>query len=193
MATTPTMTHAYDVRISYYCDRDVFATETTRVETCPGGDVWVAAREAAENCIYFNQRIPNLSYEIEFLPPDPTEPPPGAGLGAVKPVCSSCGSDTLVRDACVRWDIETQKWDLSDSYECTICDLCGSESDDLAKWVPAGDITPLETFSANLAAKLNVAGLSERPEFQRFCFDNCLHQSVDEAAAAWWVSSEPNP
>lgn len=193
MATTPVMTHAYDVRISYYCDRDLFATVTMCVETSADGDVWAAIREAAENCIYFNERIPNLSYEIEFLPPDPTEPPTGAGKGAVKPVCSRCGSDTLVRDACVRWDVETQKWDLSDSYDCTICDLCGSESDELAKWVPAGDITPLEAFSTELAAKLNVEGLSERPEFQRFCFDNCLQQSVDEAAVAWWASGETSP
>ncbi|WP_454887330.1 hypothetical protein [Sphingomonas oryzagri] len=59
-----------------------------------------------------------------------------ADQAAVKPVCSHCGSDSLVRDAPARWDEDAQDWTLSAVYDATFCDLCSSESDRLCKWVP---------------------------------------------------------
>lgn len=58
------------------------------------------------------------------------------GGAPVKPLCSHCGSDSLVRDASARWDEDAQDWTLSAVYDATFCDLCSSESDDLCKWVP---------------------------------------------------------
>lgn len=48
-------------------------------------------------------------------------------FGAVKPVCSHCGSDSLARDASARWDVDTQQWEVSGVYDCTFCDTCSAE------------------------------------------------------------------
>lgn len=189
MANMPVRSHVYEVRVTFFCDKQRFASEVVLSEISDDADVWGGARLAAESSVYFNELIPDLNYEIEFLPPDVTDPAAQGSRGALKPVCSSCGSDTLVRDACVRWDIDSQAWALSDGYECTICDLCGSERDDLAKWVPASDITPLEQFRMDLAAAIAVPGIADDPAFSQFCFDHYLTQTVDEAVATWTASS----
>lgn len=191
MAIMPMRPHVYGVRFRFFCENECFATEIMDVEISRGVEVSAGVRQAAEASVYFNEGIPDLSYSIEFLTPDPIDPGAANCRGAVKPVCSCCGSDTLVRDACVRWDVDTQTWSLSDSYDCTICDLCGSESDDLAKWVPASDVTPLERFTRDLAAKLALSDLAEDYAFQQFCFDHCLTHSVDEAAATWNGAGQP--
>ncbi|BAI98999.1 hypothetical protein Sj15T_09960 [Sphingobium sp. TA15] len=77
----------------------------------------------------------------------------------VRPVCSHCGSDSLVRDASARWDADAQDWAISGVYDCTFCDECSAESDDLCKWVPLppADPTPLEPC---LSARVRIL---ERP------------------------------
>jgi hypothetical protein len=55
---------------------------------------------------------------------------------AVKPVCGRCGSDSLARDASARWDADAQAWIISGVYDCTFCDDCSAESDDLCEWIP---------------------------------------------------------
>jgi len=52
-------------------------------------------------------------------------------------VCSQCGSDSVVKDAFARWDVEEQDWYLSSVYDFTVCDDCGAE--DCAKKVPYND------------------------------------------------------
>lgn len=52
----------------------------------------------------------------------------------VRPVCRHCGSPEIVRDASARWDTTAQDWTLSGVYDCTFCDECNGESDDLAQW-----------------------------------------------------------
>ena len=193
MAHLTTMTRVYRIDVDFFSGGDQFASEIISFEIEEGAEVWTAAYLAAEGSTYFDLRIPKLSYRFSFVPSFPDEPDPTSPVGALKPVCRDCGCDMLARDASARWHVQQQAWAISGVYDCTFCDLCNAESDDLARWVPAGDITPLEAFSAELAAKLNVAGLGERPEFQRFCFDNCLHQSVDQAAVAWWVTGEITP
>lgn len=45
----------------------------------------------------------------------------------VKLVCPECGSDSIVIDACARWDVATQAWDLSSTYDVMTCDECSVE------------------------------------------------------------------
>lgn len=59
----------------------------------------------------------------------------GAAEPPVRPVCSRCGSDSVVRDASARWDIDAQDWSISGVYDCTYCDDCSAESDDLCEWL----------------------------------------------------------
>ncbi|WP_240502341.1 hypothetical protein [Sphingomonas panacis] len=54
----------------------------------------------------------------------------------VRPLCRTCGSDNLARDAAARWDIIIQDWTITGLFDSTTCDDCGAESDDLARWSP---------------------------------------------------------
>jgi hypothetical protein len=43
-------------------------------------------------------------------------------------VCSACGSDDVVVDACAQWDFANQQWHLAEVFESTaICNNCGGE------------------------------------------------------------------
>lgn len=50
------------------------------------------------------------------------------------PVCARCGSDSIVRDACVRWDQTSRQWTLAHVHECTFCEACDAEGDELTSW-----------------------------------------------------------
>ena len=58
--------------------------------------------------------------------PDATAAAQPVPAAPVKKVCSHCGSDDVVNDAVVRWDIRTQAWRLSDIYDdqasCCVCE-----------------------------------------------------------------------
>ena len=41
--------------------------------------------------------------------------------------CPSCGSTDVSKDAAVRWDAETQQWDVTAIYDNAHCDGCDSE------------------------------------------------------------------
>lgn len=60
----------------------------------------------------------------------------------VSPVCSQCGSDRIVRDACVRWNQISREWVLTDVHEHTFCETCEAESDDLVRWSANDDALP---------------------------------------------------
>ena len=146
MATTPVSTRLFAVRIQYFSAGECYASETIDVEVPDGADVSAAVHAAAEASTYHDVRIPELSFTVEYIAPDPDDPDPAPLAGRLKPVCARCGSESIVRDAAVRWDILSQQWDVSGIYDCTSCDLCGAESDDLANWVPAERVTPPEQF-----------------------------------------------
>lgn len=44
----------------------------------------------------------------------------------VKMVCSECGSDNVLKDAYAAWNVETQEWELSATFDNTVCDNCGA-------------------------------------------------------------------
>lgn len=54
----------------------------------------------------------------------------------VAPVCNRCGSAEIVRDASAHWDTATRQWVLGGVYDCTTCQTCEAESDDLCLWQP---------------------------------------------------------
>lgn len=56
------------------------------------------------------------------------------GFQRVKPTCDACGSDNVTRDAVAVWDQDTQAWTLLSTYDCTTCQDCERESDDLIDW-----------------------------------------------------------
>jgi hypothetical protein len=47
----------------------------------------------------------------------------------VEKCCMHCGSRNVVREAPVRWNIETQTWELSgDPYDGATCEECNDET-----------------------------------------------------------------
>lgn len=51
-----------------------------------------------------------------------------------KPVCNNCGSDDITCDATARWDVDTQNWELSGTFDSKTCGNCGYEKD-YCDWV----------------------------------------------------------
>ena len=91
----------------------------------------------------------------------------------------------LARDASARWDVQRQVWAISSVYDCTFCDLCNAESYDLARWVPAGDLTPFDRFTAALADALSSPELAFDSMFHLFCVDHALTHTVEDARVEW--------
>lgn len=46
----------------------------------------------------------------------------------IKIHCRTCRSEEVTRDACARWNVETQRWELTTVYDNADCDDCGGES-----------------------------------------------------------------
>lgn len=42
-----------------------------------------------------------------------------------EPTCESCGSNDIVADANAVWNIETQQWELANTFDATYCNSCG--------------------------------------------------------------------
>jgi len=169
MATTPVSARLFAVRIQYFCAGECYATETIDVEVPDGADVSAAVHAAALASTYHDVRIPELSFTVEYIAPDPDDPDPAPLAGRLKPVCAHCGSESIVRDAAVRWDVESQQWVVTSIFDCTTCDFCGAEGDDLANWVPAEQVTPPKQFEIDLAAKIGKPDLRSDGTFQQFC------------------------
>lgn len=185
MATTPFLARIFEVRIDYLSGGETFAVETIRLEEIEGCDIEATARASAEASVYYDPRVPDLTYQLAITPIDPEDPNPPPPAAQVKPICPHCGADELVRDACVRWDVETQTWEVSGIYDSTTCNLCGAESDDLAHWVPARQVTATELYIAAVADLLGTPGLLSDPRFEPFCLAKFLDHSAVEAAEAW--------
>jgi hypothetical protein len=45
----------------------------------------------------------------------------------IKYVCPECGSDEVSRDACVRWNVDSQAWEPTGIYDDAHCDACDSD------------------------------------------------------------------
>lgn len=185
MAHLTTTTRVYRIDVDFFSGGDQFASEIIAFEIEEGDDVWTAAYLAAEGSTYFDLRILKLSYSFSFVPSFPDEPDPTSPAGALKPVCRDCGCDMLARDASARWDVQRQAWAISGVYDCTFCDLCNAESDDLARWVPADDLTPFDRFAAALVDALSSPELALDSVFHLFCVDHALTHTVEDARAAW--------
>lgn len=191
--TTNSSAGTCHVRVEYFSGGETFAVDTFHVDEPASGEIEAVVAAIAEASPYFNDRVPELSYAITIVPIDPDDPePPPAGARA-KPVCAHCGSDQLVRDAAVRWDVDAQDWMVSGIYDCTTCDICGAESDNLAKWVHAGHVTPLDRFMRDLAAALGKADFVRNYEFAQFCLDYYQQTALAEAVVAWHARGTPAP
>lgn len=46
-----------------------------------------------------------------------------------KKSCPNCGSDDIVRDAWVEWDVDAQRWVLLDFFDNTFCSACEASFD----------------------------------------------------------------
>jgi hypothetical protein len=42
----------------------------------------------------------------------------------LRPVCTDCGSDNVMRDAWAIWNMEDQEWDLSQTFDEAFCQNC---------------------------------------------------------------------
>lgn len=42
--------------------------------------------------------------------------------------CDECGSNEIRCDAFAYWDLTEQKWELSSTYDLTVCNVCGAEN-----------------------------------------------------------------
>ena len=89
MATTQDTTICYELRIEYFTAGERFAVETLRIAEPDGADICSAAAAAAEASPYFNDQVPELSYQVAIVPiepdgPDEPEPPPAGG--SVNPI-----------------------------------------------------------------------------------------------------------
>ena len=42
--------------------------------------------------------------------------------------CPKCGSYSMTRDACARWEADADDWSLSSVYDVMTCDDCGAET-----------------------------------------------------------------
>ncbi|WP_186402124.1 hypothetical protein [Sphingopyxis sp. P1IMeth2] len=183
--TTTLSVPTYAIRVEYFSGGDVFAAETLLVDQPASGEIEAAATIAAEASPYFNASVPELSYAMRITPFDPDDPePPPAGARA-RPVCTQCGSDQLVRDASARWDMDAQDWTMSGLYDCTTCNICGGESDDLARWVPADHVVPLDRYTRDLAAALDAEDIAQDYDFIQFCLGHFRETPIEEAQVAW--------
>lgn len=55
-----------------------------------------------------------------------------------KPICANCGSDDVKSDAYADWNIETQRWELTGTYDKgSYCERCQDECS--LEWVEVPD------------------------------------------------------
>lgn len=130
-------TRPYVVTATFQSGGETFATERFIIEVVDSLEPYAIARARADESVYANDRIPELEIGLVLVPINPTDPEPQPPSAAIKPICSRCGSDDIISDACARWDDERQDWDLAGTQDCKTCGDCGVDSDSLVRWVPA--------------------------------------------------------
>jgi hypothetical protein len=60
--------------------------------------------------------------------PPPAAPAPGTASCRIEIVCSTCGGDSVTRDAWAEWDAETQDWVLGAAFDYAYCHDCDEET-----------------------------------------------------------------
>ncbi|AOH87133.1 hypothetical protein AWL63_23455 (plasmid) [Sphingomonas panacis] len=63
-----------------------------------------------------------------------------------EPVCDSCASADIVRDASAMWDSRTGQWSFVDIYDCHTCQACEREGDTIVRWRPHQGVEPIFRF-----------------------------------------------
>lgn len=55
-----------------------------------------------------------------------------------KPVCAKCGSDDVRADAYAAWNMDSQEWELTATFDDgSVCEVCGEECD--LEWAEAAE------------------------------------------------------
>lgn len=84
-----------------------------------------------QNCDWHGERSA-LTYPVASMPDLACCPScshhDGLEPYSVTIVCGSCGSDDVTRDATVRWDIERQRWELSNVLDNGDCNACSGHN-----------------------------------------------------------------
>jgi len=52
------------------------------------------------------------------------------------PVCTTCGSTDITRDACARWDVSAQAWTMAGTYDDATCQHCTSDGNNVYEMRP---------------------------------------------------------
>jgi len=47
-------------------------------------------------------------------------------MNRIKMVCNNCGSENVLKDAYAAWNVDSQQWELSNTFDNNICDDCGA-------------------------------------------------------------------
>lgn len=178
-------TRPYVVTATFQSGGETFATERFIIEVIDGLEPYAIARARADESVYANDRIPDLEIVLTLVPIDPRDPEPQPPSVAIKPICSRCCSDDITSDACARWDVERQAWDLAGTQDCKTCGNCGVDGDDLARWIPAQAYSDVDEFLWAAIAVLQTPSLAHSIEFQLFCVITYGTMTVDQAAVTW--------
>ena len=178
-------TRPYVVTAIFQSGGETFAIERFIIEVVDGLEPYTIARVRADESVYSNHRIPDLEIVLILVPIDPKDREPQPPSAAIRPICSRCGSDDISSDACARWDVERQAWDLSGTQDCKTCGNCGADCDDFARWIPARAYSDVDAFLWAVIAVLQTPSLAHSIEFQFFCVIVHGTVTVEQAAADW--------
>ena len=178
-------TRPYVVTATFQSAGESFATDRFIIEVVDSLEPYAIARARADESIYADDRIPDLEIVLVFDPIDPNDPEPQPPSAAIKPICLRCGSDEITSDACARWDVERQAWDLAGTQDCKAWGGCGVDCDDLARWIRARPYSDQDAFMWAVIVVLGTPSLAHSIEFQLFCVITYGTATVEQAAVAW--------
>ncbi|WP_157217986.1 hypothetical protein [Flavisphingomonas formosensis] len=175
----------YQVCAQFLTDGAPFASEHCVITVADGLDPFAIAQVRADDSPYANPHVPDLSIAIALAPEEPDDPSLPPVSGAVRPICPKCGSDDIVRDACARWSVEAQLWELEGIYDCQTCNACGAEGDEFARWTLAPSTARQDIFLWDVISVLQSPVLALDLPFQRFCLGALDRMTVEQCAMAW--------
>jgi len=134
---------AFAVSVEYWSGAFCYALEEFLVEAADAAAAERLARARSRDSVYDNDRIAELEKvlnarlvdvgAIGFMTTGCVE-----GAIYVKPCCPRCGNDDIIRDATARWDIQSQCWMLSGTFDYETCGRCEAEGEDIANWTAIG-------------------------------------------------------
>ena len=89
-----------------------------------------------------------------------TGPPATPGERDSMPVCATCGSHLVMRDAWAIWNPIKASWELGAVFDATFCDQCGGETS--LKWLVLSDWRTLRIRALNDDLRKGEPGLNDR-------------------------------